>query len=434
MFFLKNLNAAITKRYPIVFIPGIFGSLGDDILEGTGNFDFGFAEFIYRPIIKTLKDMGYKEGKNLFISYYNWTMRNMDSATNYLIPTIEKAKEVTKSPKVDIVSHSMGGIVARSYAQSKLYNSDINKLIMIGTPNTGSAKAYYFWSGAEFASDEFPKNILYKVVRNSYMWYFKNKYKKKLNIEDIRRRFPSVEELLPDYNYGDYLFEDKLEKDKPIPIKDMHAKNNYLNKLNRNINILKRRKIRVYSIVGTNTETSKDIKVQKINSSIPLWQDGKPIEDIKTNLGDGTVICDSAGFLKDRLVYINSDHVEILKDCKYALSSILQTKISKTDKEESKTYNKIHNIIATDIEDISINMDDKDKYISNHQKFNSDQIISRKIGEDMYWIMIRCNDNIKVKLTSKKHSGEVNIYTNNMNTRKNENKKIKVTGNLKVFL
>lgn len=29
--------------YPIVFIPGLFGSLGDDIIKGTGIFSFGFA-------------------------------------------------------------------------------------------------------------------------------------------------------------------------------------------------------------------------------------------------------------------------------------------------------------------------------------------------------------------------------------------------------
>lgn len=51
--------------YPIVFIPGLFGSLGDDVIKGTGKFSFGLAEYAYRPFIKILNSMGYDEDKNL---------------------------------------------------------------------------------------------------------------------------------------------------------------------------------------------------------------------------------------------------------------------------------------------------------------------------------------------------------------------------------
>lgn len=40
--------------------------------------------------------------------------------------------------KVDIVSHSMGGILARLYLQSSSYNHNINRLITLNTPHSGS--------------------------------------------------------------------------------------------------------------------------------------------------------------------------------------------------------------------------------------------------------------------------------------------------------
>jgi PKD repeat protein len=39
--------------------------------------------------------------------------------------------------KVDIVAHSLGGLVSRWYIQHDAYRNDVNKLIMLGTPNHG---------------------------------------------------------------------------------------------------------------------------------------------------------------------------------------------------------------------------------------------------------------------------------------------------------
>ena len=54
--------------------------------------------------------------------------------------------------KLDIVSHSMGGLVARSHIQSNDFNSDIRKLLMLGTPNHGSHLAYKAAKGDEIPS------------------------------------------------------------------------------------------------------------------------------------------------------------------------------------------------------------------------------------------------------------------------------------------
>ncbi|HDO23621.1 MAG TPA: lecithin--cholesterol acyltransferase, partial [bacterium] len=49
--------------------------------------------------------------------------------------------------KVDIIAHSMGGLVARSYIQDANYRNDVGKLIMLGAPNYGSSDVYTLWEG-----------------------------------------------------------------------------------------------------------------------------------------------------------------------------------------------------------------------------------------------------------------------------------------------
>ncbi|MCX6159103.1 MAG: hypothetical protein NTY74_14075 [Ignavibacteriae bacterium] len=54
------------------------------------------------------------------------------------------------SAGVNIVAHSMGGLVTRSYIQSNQYTNNIKKFLMLGTPNHGSFSAYnqvhgFFW-------------------------------------------------------------------------------------------------------------------------------------------------------------------------------------------------------------------------------------------------------------------------------------------------
>lgn len=63
---------------------------------------------------------------------------NIDTYALRLKDLIDIVKERTNKPKVNIVAHSMGGLVARRYMQI-FGEGDINKLIMIATPNKGIA-------------------------------------------------------------------------------------------------------------------------------------------------------------------------------------------------------------------------------------------------------------------------------------------------------
>ncbi len=93
---------------------------------------------------------GYMLEKSLFPVPYDWK-RNLDYIVDeYLIKAIDHAKEKSGATKVDIIAHSMGGLVARAYIQNKTkYRNDINKLVMAGTPHQGSVKPYYMYYGGD---------------------------------------------------------------------------------------------------------------------------------------------------------------------------------------------------------------------------------------------------------------------------------------------
>ena len=59
-----------------------------------------------------------------------------------LVDIVNRFKDDTQADKINIVTHSKGGLDARLYLANDLSNTDIANLIMIGTPNHGSPMAW----------------------------------------------------------------------------------------------------------------------------------------------------------------------------------------------------------------------------------------------------------------------------------------------------
>lgn len=71
---------------------------------------------------------------------------NIDAYALRLKDLIGIVKERTNKPKVNLIAHSMGGLVARRYMQI-FGDNDIDKLIMIATPNKGISGAISDYCG-----------------------------------------------------------------------------------------------------------------------------------------------------------------------------------------------------------------------------------------------------------------------------------------------
>lgn len=83
---------------------------------------------------------------------------------NYLIGNVRKMGY--SFGKVDIVAHSMGGILSRLYIQSGYYRNDVHKLITINTPNYGAQSANLL-ENSDFTEVRWAfDHILHKNTRN----------------------------------------------------------------------------------------------------------------------------------------------------------------------------------------------------------------------------------------------------------------------------
>ena len=75
---------------------------------------------------------------------------NISRYSEVLKNRIRYVKNQYNAKYVDIVAHSMGGLVSRGYTRrSDLYQDDVRKLVMLGTPNHGSELTNYFYLFAE---------------------------------------------------------------------------------------------------------------------------------------------------------------------------------------------------------------------------------------------------------------------------------------------
>jgi pimeloyl-ACP methyl ester carboxylesterase len=163
-------------RPPVILVPGIMGSCSGVKWLFYPMLPKGYRTSqsllqLFPPTgygIPYVTDVGWSDlkaslraaGFAVYEAPWDWRMpavrpdyNNHVAWKDYLKPIIDRAKSETGAQKVDIVAHSMGGLMTRAYIQDLDYAGDIGRFAMVGTPNEGSAKAYYLWFGGDTGVD-----------------------------------------------------------------------------------------------------------------------------------------------------------------------------------------------------------------------------------------------------------------------------------------
>lgn len=325
---------------PVVIIPGIMGS--QKIL---GKWKMDPIFHTYKNLFKEFKENGYEEGRDLFEFPYEWRDSNVENA-KFLRNKINDIKQEANWPKVDIVAHSMGGLLAREYIESDLYQDDVDQFVALGTPHAGAPKDYLTWEGGDISepklsiTDEFIKEI------------FKQEAKEKgySSLFDYIRKRPisSVRELLPTY---DYLYDvaDKSMREYPSG----YPTNPFLENLNSEENISKIKEVEFHDVIGElNDSTITKIRAEKPSpESGSIWEHGRPENydslfgdhGLEMGNGDGTVPTKSAkNISSDEQIVLESNHLDLPSKAADDVYEILTNK-----KPEHKIdYAKIAKIIV----------------------------------------------------------------------------------------
>ena len=317
-------------RDPVIVIPGIMGSFR--MAQGS-DLELDPVLGTYDDLLETFQKNGYTTGVNLFPFPYEWHASNIETA-KLLKAKVESVKTQTGWPKVDIVAHSMGGLVAREYIETLNGGSSIDQLVTLGTPHNGAPKSYLMWDGGAFSSPSrfsVADSIANKFFRQEAE---ENGYD---SVFDYVRRAPisSVGELLPIYSY---LKDSETSTVRTYP--DLYPKNVFLENLAKKSNIDKLNPIEFVNIIG---KTSGDETIQTIRvggpsialldnpENIILWGHGEPdgwdrlVGDrgLEIGSGDGTVPYESGrNIIADTTLETESNHGDLPSD---AAKTIIKT-------------------------------------------------------------------------------------------------------------
>jgi len=105
--------------------------------------EMGIKDF-YDTTIKFFIDRGYVEEEDFFVCPYDWRKHIPDIAVGSLPNTLEKCIETAQggdpNKQVDILAHSMGGLIARYYISDPVRAENVAHLVTMGTPYLGSPK------------------------------------------------------------------------------------------------------------------------------------------------------------------------------------------------------------------------------------------------------------------------------------------------------
>jgi hypothetical protein len=153
----------------------------------------GMDDF-YGVLAKALQSAFGKE--SVYFFGYDWRLDNERSAAELEV-FIRQVRKETGAAKVDIVAHSMGGIVASAYLGRHGAKDSVDRVVFLGTPFLGAADAFRVLSG-ESADwlPYMPKRIQTLGERETTSVHQLLEGMER-TIIGLSRTYPSVYQLLP---------------------------------------------------------------------------------------------------------------------------------------------------------------------------------------------------------------------------------------------
>lgn len=116
--------ASAAPKDPVVIVPGF--TTGPIVSVG------------YIPLKTRLVAAGYD---TTLLVYPDYGLGDIHENAKRLKATVDAVKARTGASKVDLVAHSMGGLVSRDYIKNLNGAGSVDSLTMLGTPNYGTAVA-----------------------------------------------------------------------------------------------------------------------------------------------------------------------------------------------------------------------------------------------------------------------------------------------------
>lgn len=305
---------SIYQFHPVILLPGLMASWNGKAIihnQEVSIFDWKIPSFVkeYTGIITSLKNLGYQENQDFFVFPYDW--RKPVEQTTVDLNTFLQQKIWQQNPdqKVNLVGHSLGGLIARIFTQK---NKDkVNQIISIGSPHQGVIQVYKPLEAGEIDQENTLLWLAQKLI------LVLNKTGIEPDRETIKKRFPVALDLFPTFNF----LKDKNGRE--ISIDSLSIKNNTLLTYNSTFSQIFDIFTAIYGEKDEKTPAGYKIESPSVlDQLLGNYPDGKPI-DIWYEKGDYTVLSKSANQDSDSQM-LNFDHGEIITE-KESIKKIFDT-------------------------------------------------------------------------------------------------------------
>ncbi len=299
---LISTPTVLPERRPIIIIPGFMASWNRSAIlhnQTVSYSDWKLQNFVkeYDGLISTLINIDYQQAVNLFLFPYDWRQpveKTVNDLNSYLQ---EKIWINNPNQKINIVGHSLGGLIGRIFSQKN--KEKVNKIITIGSPHQGAVQVYKPLESGEIDRD------------NTFLWLAEkvililNKSTLESDRVTFTNKFPVAKDLFPTFNFLKDL------QGNEILIDSLIIKNTFLPFYNQNFKDIFPIFTAIYGEKNNNTPAGYIVEPQNIvDKLLGNYSDGKPKESYN-DFGDYTILSRSASQDTDsEKLYF--DHGEII--------------------------------------------------------------------------------------------------------------------------
>lgn len=290
----------LERKKKIFILPGLGASWNSSAIvynQSVSNSDWKMTPFVnnYDGLIELMNLNGLEKDKDYFVWNYDWRKNIANIKTDF--DEYVRSKNLSETDDVYLIGHSLGGVVARLWAQDN-NNENTKKVITLGSPNLGSLDAYSVWNGGKVLKNNGLTSVVFNIILG-----LQNKGFILTDLDKIRNYAPVVKDLLPIFDYA-------TKNKKTISWNSMESHNDFLKDQNDNMS---RISDKFEPFVGVGFSTPNIINLTNrsfISKSLGLWPDGE-IKNYSTSVGDGTVLKNSSSMSLNDIVEINSKHGDI---------------------------------------------------------------------------------------------------------------------------
>lgn len=166
----------------------------------------------YGDLVKQFTDRGYVLGEDLFEVAYDWRS-DLRTQTARLQEAVEAARAASPTSKVNIVAHSMGGLLAKQYLSIPGNAALVERVVLVGTPQLGAPSMFKVLNYGDNLGFQIP------IIKMDLL----NPHK----IKEISQNMPGAYELLPSREYvaaaGGYIKDFRSAASKTLSFDETNA-------------------------------------------------------------------------------------------------------------------------------------------------------------------------------------------------------------------